>query len=67
MKFSKVIYRKLTRAKQVLKHIQLFPVIITGESSNSPWHLYEKCFVISLHIDDFKFVAHTQKGQSERL
>ena len=44
---------------------QLFRVVITGELSNSPWHLYQKGFVISLHIDDFKFVA--QKGQSESL
>ena len=25
------------------------------------------CFVISLHIDDFTFIAHAQKRQSERL
>ena len=31
---------------------------------NSPWHLYRKCFVVSLDIDDFTFIAHVQKRQS---
>ena len=34
---------------------------------NSPWHLYQKCFVVSLHVDDFTFIAHAQKRQSESL
>ena len=33
---------------------RLFTEIITGELTNSPWHLYQKCFVGSLHIDDFR-------------
>ena len=42
-------------------------VITTGELTNSPWHLYQQCFVGSLHIDDFTFIAHAQKRQSESL
>ena len=34
---------------------------------NSPWLLYKKCFVVSLHIDDFIFIAHAQNRKSERL
>ena len=34
----------------------LFAVIITGELTNSPWHLYRKYFVVSLDIDDFLFI-----------
>ena len=34
---------------------------------NNPWYLYHKCFIVSLHIGDFTFFAHAQKGQSERL
>ena len=46
---------------------QLFTVIITGELTNSPWHLYQKCFIVSLHIDDFTFITHAQKRKSESL
>ena len=46
---------------------QLFTVIITGELMNSLWHLYRKCFVVSLDIDDFTFIAHAQKRQSEKF
>ena len=28
---------------------------------------YKKSFVVSLHIDDFTFIAHAQKRQLERL
>ena len=44
---------------------KLFTVITTGELTNSPWHLYRKCFVVSLDIDDFTFIAHAQKRQSD--
>ena len=44
-----------------------FTVIITGESTNSPWDLYRKSFIVSLDIDDFTFIAHAQKRQSERF
>ena len=30
-------------------------------------YLYHKCFVFFLHIDDFIYIAHAQKHQSERL
>ena len=33
---------------------------------NSSWHLYRKCFVVSLNFYDFILVAHEQKRQSER-
>ena len=46
---------------------KLFTVIITGELTNSPWHLYRKCFVVSLDIDDFTCILHAQKRQSECL
>ena len=46
---------------------QMFTVIITGELTNSPWPLYRKCFVVSLNTDDFTFIAHAQKRQSESL
>ena len=46
---------------------QLFTVIIIGELTNSPWHSYQICFVVSLHIGDFIFIAHAQKRQSESL
>ena len=39
---------------------QLFTVIITGELTNSSWHLYKTCFVVSLDIDDYTFIAHVQ-------
>ncbi|KAK2163645.1 hypothetical protein NP493_1452g00000 [Ridgeia piscesae] len=29
------------------------------------WHLYRKCFVVSLDIDGFTFIARAQKCQSE--
>ena len=47
--------------------MQLFTVIITGELTNSPWHLYKKCLVVWLHIDDFTFIAPARKRQSETL
>ena len=28
---------------------------------NSPWHLYQTCFVVSVYIDNFTFIAHAQK------
>ena len=31
------------------------------------YYYYYNCFVVSLHIDDFTFIAHAQKRQSERL
>ena len=39
---------------------------MTGKLTNSLWHLYRKCFVVSLDIDDFTFIAHAQKRQTER-
>ena len=47
--------------------MKLFTVMITGKLTNSSWHLYRKCFVVSLDIDDFTFFAHAQKRQSERF
>ena len=35
--------------------------------ANNPWYLCHKYFVVSLHIDDFTFIAYVQKRQSERL
>ena len=50
------------------RHVkQLFTVITTGGLSNNPWHLYQKFVEVSLHIDDFTFIAHAQKRQSESL
>ena len=46
---------------------KLLKVIITGELTNSSWHLCQKSFVVSLDIDDFTFIAHAQKRRSERL
>ena len=46
---------------------KLFTVIITGELTNRSWHLYQKCFVVSLDIDDFTFIAHAQKRRSKRF
>ena len=46
---------------------KFFTVIIIGELTISPWHLYRKSFVVSLDIDDFTFIAHAQKRQSERF
>ena len=46
---------------------QIFTVVITRELTNSPWHLYQTYFVVSLHIDDFTFIAHAYKRQSESL
>ena len=43
---------------------KLFTVITTGELTNSSWHLYQKCFVVLLDIDDFTFIAHAQKLES---
>ena len=34
--------------------------------AKSPWYLYHKYFVVSLHIGDFTFIVHAQKRQSER-
>ena len=36
-------------------------MITTGKLTNSLWHLYRKCFVVSLHNDGFTFIAHAQK------
>ena len=34
------------------RHLKkLFTVIITGKLTNSSWHLYRKCFVVSLDAD----------------
>ena len=46
---------------------KLFAVIIIGELTNSLWHLCWNSFVVSLDSDDFTFIAHAQKRQSERL
>ena len=46
---------------------QLFTVNFTGELTNRSWYLYRKCFVVPLQIDDFTFIAHAQKSQSERF
>ena len=46
---------------------KLFTVIIAGELTNSPWHIYQKPFVVSLDIDEFTFIAHAHKRQSERF
>ena len=35
--------------------------------NEQPVVLKKKCFVLSLHIDDFTFIAHALKHQSERL
>ena len=41
--------------------MELITVIITGMLANSSWHLYRKCFVVSLDIDDFTFIAHARQ------
>ena len=46
---------------------KLCTVIITGKLANSSWHLYRQCFVVSLDIGDFTFIAHAQKRQPERF
>ena len=46
---------------------KLFTVIFTGKLTNRSWHLYRKCFVVSLDIGDFTFIAHAQKRQPERF
>ena len=33
--------------------------------TNNPLYLYHKCIVLSLHINDFTFIAHAQKLQSD--
>ena len=35
--------------------------------TNNPQYLYHKCFLFSLDIDDFTYISHVQKRQSERL
>ena len=59
-----MIYKKIFYS--IERHFKnLFTVLITGKLSNSSLHLYRKCFVVSLDIDDFTFIAHAQKRQSK--
>ena len=61
-----MIYKKNVIFYCTERHFKkLFTVIITGELTNSSRHLYRKCFVVSLDIDDFTFIVHAQKRQSE--
>ncbi|KAK2174374.1 hypothetical protein NP493_805g01000 [Ridgeia piscesae] len=46
---------------------KLFTVIITSMLTNSSWHFYRKCFVVSLDIGNFTFIVHAQKRQQERF
>ena len=64
----RVIYKKGNIVLHETTFLEkLVTVIITGQLTNSSWHLYRKCFVVSLDIDDFTFIAHAQKRQPERF
>ena len=47
---------------------KLFTVIITGELMNSmAWHLYRKCFVVSLDIDDFLHLLRMHRNANRNF
>ena len=59
--YSVTVFYKTNVIFCIERHLKKpFTVIITVELTNSSWHLYQKCFVVSLDNDDFTFIAHAQ-------